>query len=62
MPHRRREIGCADAQKVLPGIQRVSVLRCEGAAGRYAFDIGQEQTAGGQRHYSLHITQSEGRA
>ena len=56
MPHSRCEICCADAQKLLPRVQRVSVLRCESASSRDTFDIGQEQTASGQRNYSLHVT------
>ena len=62
MAHGRCEICCADAQKLLPRVQGVSVLGCESASGRDSFDIGQQQTAGGQRNYSLHVTQSEGRA
>ena len=59
---RRREIGRADAEKLLPGVQSISVLRSEGAGGRYAFDIGQQQAAGGQRNNSLDIAQPQRRA
>ena len=62
MSHRRSEIGRADAEKLLPGIERVSVLCSEGAGGGYAFDIGQQQAAGSQGNDSLDVAHPERRA
>jgi hypothetical protein len=62
MSHRNREICGADAEKFLPRVQGISVLCSEGAGGRYAFDIGEQQTTSGQWDYSFNITQPESRA
>ena len=55
MSHRRGEIGRADAEKLLPGIESVAMLCGESAGGGYAFDIGQQQAAGRQRKDSLNV-------
>ncbi len=60
--HRRCEIGRTDAQKFLPGIQRVSMLCSEGAGGGHALDIGQQQATRGQRNDPLDIAQPQRRA
>jgi hypothetical protein len=62
MPQRRREICRAEAEKLLPRIDMISMLCREGAASRDAFDIGQQQAAGGQRHNAFDITQPQRRA
>ena len=41
VPQRGREICCSDAEKLLPGVQGISVLCGEGAGGGDAFDIGE---------------------
>ena len=53
------EIGGTDAEKLLPSIQRIPVLCREGAGGRHAFDVGQQQTSGCQRNDSLDVAHSE---
>ena len=62
MPHRRGEIGRADAEKLLPRIESVTVLGGEGAGSGYSFDISQQQAAGRQRNDSLDVAQPESRA
>ena len=62
MSQRRREICRTDAEKLLPRVDMISVLCREGAAGRDAFDIGEQQAAGGQRHNAFDIAQPQRRA
>ena len=57
MPQRGREICRTDAEKLLPGIDMITVLCREGAASRNAFDVREEQTTRGQRHNAFDIPQ-----
>ena len=61
MSHRGREIRGPDTEKLLPRVQGISVLCDESAGGRYAFDIGEQQTPAANGT-SLNIAYSEGRA
>ena len=61
MAQRRREICRADTEELLSRIESISVLGREGAGGRDAFDIGEQQASGGERNNSLDITQPQRR-
>ena len=48
LPHRCCEVGCPDPQKLLPGIEGISVFGSEGAGGGDALNIRQQHAAGCQ--------------
>ena len=56
MSQGRREICGADAKKLLPRVEGISMLRSEGASSRDAFNVSEKQASGGQRNNPLYIT------
>ena len=61
MPQCCCEIGRADAEQLLSGIERVAVLGREGTGGGHALDIGEQQAAGRQRNDPFDIAQPQTR-
>ena len=55
---RRREICRADAEKLLPRVEIISMLGREGAGGGNAFDIGEQQASGGERNNAFDVAQA----
>ena len=61
MPHCGGQICGPDAEQFLPWVEGIFVFGRERARGRYAFDVGKQQTTGGQRNYALNVAQPKGR-
>ena len=61
MAERRREIGRAQPQKLLPHIEGIAVLGRKASRGGDAFDVGEQQDAGGQRKQFVGLQQTEAR-
>src|SRR5271163_2572988 len=59
LSERRQQIGCADAEKLLPRVQGVSVLCGKGTGGRDALDIREQQASRGQWNNALDISVSQ---
>jgi hypothetical protein len=55
------EVSRADAEKLLPWVQGISVFGSEGARGRDALNIGEQKASGGERDDPLHIAQPQRR-
>ena len=56
---RDQQVGDAEAEQLLPHVERVAVLHREGARRRHALDVGEQQAGERERDQAVHVARPQ---